>query len=327
MAIFLYLQPIGHEFNRCNVEFFEKIIKVLGMIAGITGVVSTILSALGFIVLRSHANLLGLSSIFYHSVGDYLYEGGIFFANLIFWALPASIMINFYGFWSWLTIVFVLFITLYLRLKDTNRIKNIDKKIKHIITPLQKSWFRWIYFIFAIIIITFCIHRILPSSAAKDLLFVNIQSEEIIKRISQQNIEEMEIAFTNLIHYIIISVLLIFVNNKIINKHFESEAFSKISKKLLYSLLVVELFMLPIKYGQIAYSNEFHSVREIVTNDQLSKHISNNEKCFLISRNPDSFIFYAVNEQKIIWIQQKNVNILSLGERVNILKWRVHSNR
>lgn len=37
-----------------------------------------LLSALGFLLLRTHANMLGISSVLHHSIVDYLYEGSVF---------------------------------------------------------------------------------------------------------------------------------------------------------------------------------------------------------------------------------------------------------
>jgi len=75
----------------------EFIVKFLAGMAAAAAGVSGLLSLAGFLLLRAHANLLGISSVLHHSVGDYLYEGGAFLVLTILWALPVSIFGTIYG--------------------------------------------------------------------------------------------------------------------------------------------------------------------------------------------------------------------------------------
>ena len=325
----------------------EVIINFVGGIAIVTAIISALLSASGFLVLRSHANLLGLSSFLHHSIGDYLYEGGVFFILTFLWALPASIIGNLYG---W---VFVAGVSLYLLGKRIKYLSILLRKFAEKLKPkeiFQQAWIRWICIVVAAFLFLVCIYQISPSLEAKDLLFPTGNQQEVAKRAAPKSAEEMESRYEYSLLYVILSGLVLWGINKIhqdqekksssallyvydwlkssyteeLKTEQKTELLFVLGRLFLVLLFTVELVLLPINYGQSVYSNDFQKVNELMLAEKFQNETPRSENLWLIKENPDSFIIYFGDTQEIRLIQKTHVVSISISGRENIFRNKMY---
>src|SRR5712675_2970905 len=83
----------------------QSLLKAVAGLAGVLAVASAGLSIAGFFVLRTNADLLGLSTFLHHSVTDYLYVGGAFIVQTFF--LASEALLSFLGPTKWVLVVCV----------------------------------------------------------------------------------------------------------------------------------------------------------------------------------------------------------------------------
>ena len=203
-------------------EALGKISKFFGWIAGILAGVSAMLSVAGFMLLKSHAHLLGLSGVFHHSVQDYLYQGGNFFISTLFWALPVSIFGNTY------IRILAAIVALYLLGRRIGLFTSIIQRLNASET-FQQPWVRWIIILAAAILFIMFINAILPPPEAKDLLFATGRHPEIAKRPTPDAITALKNQYILSILYVLISAFILWGINRI---HYDPE--KKSSSTLLY---------------------------------------------------------------------------------------------
>lgn len=317
-------------------NILAAILNVFGGAASALTIFLAIVSSAGLLVLRANANLLGISSFLHHSVGDYIYEGGIFFLNTFVWAFPAALFGNVSG-WILGGLILVLILG-----KNLNLFPNLREKWNTKYNNLKKPWLQWLL---VLIILGGCIYQILPSIYAKDLLFAysdNVEEQSMIEkeiqiRATQESSDHLSTDYERAILYILLSSLLLLsiINmrqNKIKKSQRDRDAHEflfSIGKKILYLLFVIELILLPIKFGQVVYSNEFHQIGSLVLNNEIKEKTgaaedSTNqislENQWLIKENPDSYVIYSGKKQELIIFQKSQVLSISIKGRKNIFK-------
>ncbi len=130
-------------------EIIGKITKFFGWIAGITAGISAILSVTGYVVLQSHAHLLGISRIYHHTAGDYFYAGGNFFINTLLCFLSASIIGNIY---TWIVAAGIGLYFFGKRRKWFERTTPQTNVKEDVQETLQQFWVRWVTILVAVVL-------------------------------------------------------------------------------------------------------------------------------------------------------------------------------
>jgi len=313
--------------------------KFMVKLTSIMAAISVTLSATGFLILRSNANLLGLSSFLHHSVGDYLYEGARFFISTL-WVLTASITRNLY----WWTIVVSIAAALYLLRVRFRLFQRIAKKLE-LADILQRSWIRCICIVLAVFLLLLCTYRVLPSTEARDLLFAASDHQEITKRATEESIENLKSRYANSFLYITISIIILWGISKIhhdpekesasallcvysrytarqLKTPEKAELFSAIGRLFLYLLFIVELTLVPINYGQSIHSNDFHKVKDLFLEEKLEGKIPRSENCWLLYQNAEEFVLYFGDTAQVLLVSKEQVLSIAIGERCNIFVGR-----
>ncbi len=189
-------------------QIIQNIVKFFGWIAAITAGVSALLSVTGFMLLQSHAHLLGVSRVFHHTVEDYLYQGGNFFITTLFWALPVAIIGNIYIWFA------AGIIALYLLGKRFTWFDDITQRL-HTQEALQQAWVRWVAILAAAILFLLFINHIIPPSNAQDLLFAARHHPEVVKRATPQETEMLKNQYLLSMLYVILSALILWFITRI----------------------------------------------------------------------------------------------------------------
>jgi hypothetical protein len=337
-------------------RLLEALLKFLAAFASIVVLISATFSAGGYLVLRSNANLLGITSVLHHSVGDYLYEGAYFFLYSLASALPACTIGNEY---VWLLGGLVV---LYLLGKNSKGLSgffhNIATKMK-ISLIFKQSWMRWLCLLAAVFLIVLLILRIYSSLGPQDLFFVNPDQKEAQAEIAiRASAESKELAcdYERAVLYVILSVFTLWLVGKVLqdreekpisvtlyvsgclrsgrsNEQDVAQQSGKVllifGKLFLYLLFAIELVLLPIKFGQSVYPNEFHQVKNLVTDkslkgemksDRTSKDEAHDGTRWLIRENPDSYVLYYGKSKQLVIIPKSHVLRISLDRRRNIFE-------
>jgi len=318
-----------------------KIATFFGWIAGITAGVSALLSVAGFMLLKSHAHLLGLSGLFHHSVQDYLYQGGNFCISTLFWALPASIFGNIY------VRILVVIIALYLLGKRLGLLTNITQRLNATET-FQQPWVRWVAIIAAASLFILFINEILPSPDAQDLLFATSRHPEIAKRTTPDAITALKNQYLFSILYVLISAIilwsinrihrdpekksssaLLYVYDRLTGKadehHVEDkppekkgDLLSALGRLFLYLLFLVQLALLPIQYGKTVYPNTFHRVSNLILDEKLQGRISQSKNIYLLNERDDELVFYFGDTQEVSLVKKDKILNIALKSQENI---------
>jgi hypothetical protein len=316
--------------NTYQIRKFDISLKLISGLGGLILIASTLLSIAGFLVLRSHNNMLGVAEFLSNSFTDYLYEGGTFFLYLISVALPISIIRN-----SHLWLLGVGLFSLFLLSKRSVRVTNMFSKIvkRSRIKNISETFgMRLFYISCAVCLIIYCIYKILPSLDAGNLLFTqpnHIKAQtEILRRSIEEGIDGLRIDYENAILYVILSAIAVWGINRIL-KDKAGKSFSMVCKAILYLLMTVELILLPIKYGESIYSNDFHRIKDIkvtekykIESESNGNNISNtyDSPKWLLKENSDYYVIYDGKLQKLILLHKSPGLAITLGERGNIFR-------
>lgn len=267
----------------------QNIVKFFGWIATITAGVSALLSVTGFMLLQSHAHLLGVSRVFHHTVEDYLYQGGNFFITTLFWALPVAIIGNIY------VRIAAGIIAVYLLGKRLKWFGDITQSL-NTQEALQQAWVHWVAILAAALLFLLFINHITPPSSAQDLLFAARQHPEVVKRATPEETEMLKNQYLLSMLYVILSALilwfvnrihcdpakkssaaLLYVYDRLTGKTSEhqvaektskpqTELFSALGPLFLYLLFLVQLALLPAQYGKTVYD-----ARQYILNFNLTQ--------------------------------------------------------
>jgi hypothetical protein len=306
-----------HQQSQQSSASIDVIVKLLGTITGAIAGVSALLSVAGFLLLRAHANLLGISSVLYHTIGDYLYEGGVFFLSTLIWALPTLIIGNIYG-----RILLGAIVLLLLGKRFANNAELISKvkKLLKLEKTLRQSWIHWICIVVAIFLFLLCIYQLLPSPEAKDLLFPAGNQLEIKMRVSEDGLTKLENSYVHSILYILFSCLILWGIQNLWQGIKDNISF--IGLLFLYLLLLLQLILLSVKYGQTVYPNDYHKVDEIVLDKKLDGKIPQSENIWLLNETGEELVLYFGDLQKVFLMQKSQILNIVIKERENIFKGR-----
>lgn len=321
----------------------QNIVKFFGWIAAITAGVSALLSVSGFMLLQSHAHLLGVSRVFHHSVEDYLYQGGNFFITTLFWALPVSIIGNMYIWFA------AGIIALYLLGKRFTWFDDITQRL-HTQEALQQAWVRWVAILAAAILFLLFINHIIPPSNAQDLLFAARHHLEVVKRATPQETEMLKNQYPLSMLYVILSALilwfitrihhdpekkssaaLLYVYDRLTGKTSEQQVtektskpqidlFSALGRLFLYLLFLVQLVLLPVQYGKTVYPNTFHRVSNLILDQNLQGQIPQSQNIYLLNERGDELVLYFGDTQEVSLVKKGNILNIVLKSRENIFR-------
>ncbi len=324
-------------------QIIQNIVKFFGWIAAITAGVSALLSVTGFMLLQSHAHLLGVSRVFHHTVEDYLYQGGNFFITTLFWALPVAIIGNIYIWFA------AGIIALYLLGKRFTWFDDITQRL-HTQEALQQAWVRWVAILAAAILFLLFINHIIPPSNAQDLLFAARHHPEVVKRATPQETEMLKNQYLLSMLYVILSALilwfitrihrdpakktstpLLYVYDRLTGKTAEhqvtektsgphTELFSAIGRLFLSLLFLVQLVVLPVQYGKTLYPNTFHRISHLVFDETLQGQISQSKNMYLLNERSGEYVFYFSDTQEVSLVKKANVLNIAITSRGNIFR-------
>jgi hypothetical protein len=315
---------------------FEVIIKTLGGIAGTLAVFSALLSVFGFLLLRSHSNLLGLSNFLGHSVTDYFYEGSGF-AGYTLLSVFELLVRHIY--------LLALAAAIFVAAKLLSRHVRFGARFPRFAggSASGRRLLAWIFVVVAATSVLYFIHQSVPASQANDLLFSSGDQDEKLKR-TDGKLKELEATYTNALTYFLLSVAVIWSAYSILpradaderpltpgadegaragRKPLPKRAGGDLSLSLglafLTFLVIFQLLLLPGIYGQTIYSNNFHKVvtEGLIMGDTL-KVIPESKSVWLIKENPEYFILYFGDEDMLRLVRKDEVKNLSLGGRENI---------
>lgn len=336
ITVFFYDRSRRNEPDRSG--SFDAIIKTLGGIAATIAVFAALLSVFGFLLLRAHSNLLGLSNFLDHAVTDYLYEGGGFVGYSLYSMLALFVRHIYF---------FVIASALFFAAKLISRRIGLRKRLSKLFgepSAVRRKLLAWVCVVLAAISILFFTYRSLPSAEASNLLFMSGNQDEKSER-TDARIEEMESAYLNALAYFLLSGAALLLACSVVRNANAGELMptvgaeedtsseqksgsrrpsvdrtSAVGQAILFLLAVFQLSMLPGIYGQTVYSNNFHKVKgEIVLGDALKAgSIPSSDSVWLIKENPEYFIFYYRDDSMLRLIRKEEVKSLTLGGRENI---------
>lgn len=324
-------------------QMIQNIGKFFGWIAGITAGVSALLSVAGFMLLQSHAHLLGVSRVFHHTIENYLYQGGNFFITTLFWALPVSIIGNKY-IWTIAGII-----VLYLLVKRLGLFGNINQRLNTQET-FRQPWVRWVVIVAAAILFIIFINHILPPSDAQDLLFAPSGHPEIAKRTTPDAIKALKNQYVSSVLYVLLSALILWGINRI-HQHPEKKSssallyvydrlsakyeehsveektqepkgklFSAVGHLFLYLLFIVQLVLLPVQYGKAVYPNTFHRVSNLTLDENLQGKIPQSRNIYLLNERDEEFVLYLGDTQEVSLVKEANLLNIAIKARENIFE-------
>ncbi|MDY0093758.1 MAG: hypothetical protein RBT80_13770 [Candidatus Vecturithrix sp.] len=324
-------------------QIIQNIVKFFGWIAAITAGVSALLSVTGFLLLQSHAHLLGVSRVFHHTVEDYLYQGGNFFITTLFWALPVAIIGNIY---IWIAAGLIV---IYLLGKRFQWVGDITQRL-HTQKALQQAWVGWVAILAAAILFLLFINHIIPPSSAQDLLFAARHHSEVLKRATPEETEILKNQYLLSLLYVNLSALilwiitrihrdpenkspaaLLYVYDRLTGKTSEhqvpentskpqAELFSALGRLFLYLLFLVQLALLPIQYGKTVYPNTFHRVSNLILDENLQGKIPQSQNIYLLNERGDELILYFGDTQEVSLVKKANVVNIAIKARENIFQ-------
>lgn len=293
-------------------------LKFLAGVASILTLIAAVLSALGFVILRSHASLLGLSSFLHHALTDYLYEGGAFVAYTFLSGLAAVMSVS--RFW-W--IAGLLLLTLYVvhpGIKPlANRRERLVKKYK--LTELtQKDLFQWICLVATLWLVYCCMSKLAPASNPDNLLFADSVNVEVVNRASLEGLKQLELHYESRLKYFLLSVVAIALFSWIPFRPSRKgvELLLTVGKKLLYVLLLVETLLLAVSYSVYVYPNEFHKVC-LQIDEKATAGIVLSDNAWLIREDADGMIVYFGDTKQIHKVKKDNIVNVAITERKNVL--------
>lgn len=250
---------------------FESLIKTLSGIAGTITLFSALLSIFGFLLLRSHSNLLGLSNFLDHSVSDYFYAGAAF-ASYTFYSVVEVLLRDIRVV---LAAVGVFFAAKALA-RWPRRPKPRIAKAASWAVPVSKA-LMWALLILAALLVVYFMYKSLPPTQAGGLLFESGDNAERLKR-ADVNLGGMEASYLNAVRYFILSCLALWTayfaprladlgdpargtkkdadaaSNRPTPARAGAGHASVIVRAALTLLVISQLFLLPVIYGQTVYS-------------------------------------------------------------------------
>jgi hypothetical protein len=316
---------------------FEIILKALTGIAAALAVFSALLSIFGFLLLRAHSNLLGLSNFLDHTVTDYFYEGSAFMVYSLY-SVFALLVRHIKSF----VIASMIFLAARLICRRITRVKKLSGQFGKSLVA-RPGLLVWICLILAAVALLYFIHQSLPSGEESNLLFDAGSYDERLKR-TDARLEEMKTVYLNSLVYFVLSGTVLFMVLLVVRtvnagrvtsavgvekndseekasgpKRPEMNRALTVGQALLYVFVILQLFMLPEVYGRTVYSNSFHRIitKDMVAGESL-KGLPGSNSVFLIKENPEYFILYYRDEQTLQLIRKEEVKNISLGGKENI---------
>lgn len=292
----------------------QGLVQLWTSLAGAAAGIGILLSALGFLLLRTHANMLGISSVLHHSIVDYLYEGSVFFIATVFWALPTAMVTNRYG---WLFIASLVLIFFKSHLARTSKTFTATAKWVDFQRVFEKQWFRWTLSIFILCLLPILTYLSLPNFDAYDLLFSPVNHTQVTNRsnkVSAKTLEDYYIfsvmiaAFSILLFIYICNMADSLSKNNLINTF----------RVLPFFFVISQIFFLPMNYALNVMPNEFHRVSKILFNKENDIQMSCCKRIWLLNEQSSGYILYDGNTKEIFILHKENVINLGLKKRENI---------
>jgi len=102
----------------------------------------------------------------------------------------------------------------------------------------------------------------------------------------------------------------------------DREKLSSVGMLFLYFLFTIQLVLLPIKYGQSVYPNNFHKVTELILDETLSGKIPRSENIWLLNEREGEIVFYFGDSQRVFVVQRVKVLNITIKQRDNVFKDR-----
>lgn len=300
---------------------FESLIKTLSGFAGTVTLFAALLSVFGFLLLRSNSNLLGLSNFLDHTVSDYLYAGAAF-AGYTFYT---AVEVFFRGAWIPLVAGGIFFAAKALAKRLWPRRPHTTKAARLVV--LMSEELVLVCLILAVILVVYFMYESLPPTQARDLLFEFGDNGERLKR-ADPRLGEMKASYLKAVEYFILSCATLWAAyfiSRLANSRpplagWGAGRASVAARVALTLLVITQLLLLPVTYGQTAYSNKFHKVftKELVMDDSLKGRIPDSDNVWLIEENPDYFILYYRDDYRIRLVKKDELKSLPLAGRENI---------
>lgn len=274
--------------------------------ATIAGGAAVLLTVAGFLVLRSHAAVLGLDSLLHHSITDYASQGGAFLLTVLLWALPT--LATRLLFWA---VLLALAVYIYL-----DGAPEAQWRIRNWLT-LGRRIEAWPLSVTAAALATgFALWRLLPSPEAVDLLFATGDQSEIALRATELGTQQLKADFLDGLLAALAAGALLFLAWRSLPacRH----GFPPAVRVLLIGLGILLVLLLPVQYGQTIFSNDFHRIESYALDPEAQKVLPASREVWLLGHSSEGFVFYFRDSFTVSLVAKDALKQLSVGERRNI---------
>ena len=302
--------------------FFSAMLRNISVF---TAIITPMATFFGFLALRSHANMLGLSINLHHSIIEYIYEGGVFCTVIL------SLVILICG-----------SVLLFLRTAIIKRSKRILEKDKENTSSNKNTYTKTLlqnkYLALNILAAFIGVVSISYLSSSTDLLFAANNHPGFKLRLESKDflrfIYILFISVFTIILLLISIISAISIRDETLKDPSRStqqneEAWDKLTKErflnsfnsyiyIILFLIFTVLSTLSIGYGTLIISNDFHQVHELQFFEEGEKRITINSDLWLISEKNDQYVFYNKDSQLLHLMLKDNVIKIDLKGKTDI---------
>lgn len=291
----------------------DNLIEMTGKIGAMLGAIAaggaTLISVAGFLVLRSHARLLGLSDALHHSFAEYVQEGGAFVLATVTWTVPVAVVRQ-------LPEIIGLVVLCLFGWKVIADRKSLAW-VRRIIPRRVEEVLKWCFLALLFGVALKGASELLPDRGSRDLLFKGVADEAVLKRTSDAGIKSLELRYVEGFLWLIASVA---GTGSVVRYLFIRKRSIRRSLWLHVLLLVVawQIVLLPAKYGELVYPTYFHHVEHIVWQEAGSE-LNNSGELWLVQESEGDVILYDSALRRVFLLQRGIVRALVLGRQSNPL--------
>jgi hypothetical protein len=288
--------------------FFKFILKILGVLAGISSSISILFTAAGFLLLKGHENLLGIAGLVQHSLDDYLYEGGLFFINTI--ADIFSYLTN----W-WVVAVIVVFFLLSLAIKKAVKADSLKKCIGWF-----RSWKKTQLIVYTVVMFV-ALYMLIGTIGDNDILFnLHKNSAALVNRSDQSHLAVLHQVYALNILLATLSCACTVCVFRILPEAKGRGFLQTLFLYFIYCMLVLIVLLLPISYGKLEFGNDFYKVKNIILSKDEEGKIADSDDLWLIDVGANQVLLFSKDENIIEVISSGKVVNLTLDQRANLFE-------
>lgn len=269
--------------------FFKPLVSFIGWIGGAVAGIAVILSAIGFLVMRGHQDLLGIAGVVPMPADTWSVEGARFVYNSLFFFFGGLLSSG------WVMLVVMAWIGLLVFVTKEQRFIKIQERTK---TPAGKSLLLSVSFVLLLLLTNLFAQYGEPSHL---LVEEQTYDDEIALRASMQGIQQLRARYALLVAVLAVGFIWLQQLPRALNIRFikvpplltaidsassgssQSEPKAEETVRLekfsschiivlgLWLFFLIPLLSLPINYGKMAKENRFLKVRLLRTLDETQQ--------------------------------------------------------